>query len=96
MDLSGLRGWRWIFLLEGMLSVVIGASCFFLMADSPSKASWLKPEEAKFLELSHIAYRGVRTNAKTTDPKSTQRDTEKAKGGGERRKQASAQAAAAQ
>lgn len=66
---AGLRGWRWIFILEGLLSVVIGASCFFLMADSPSKASWLKPEEARFLELSHIAYRGERTNTKTTEKK---------------------------
>lgn len=37
------------------------------MVDSPTKASWLTPEEAKFLELSHIAYRGIKTNVKTTE-----------------------------
>lgn len=66
---GGLRGWRWIFLLEGILSVLIGASCFFLMADSPTKASWLTEEEARFLELSHIAYRGVKPNVKTDEKK---------------------------
>ncbi|KJY00553.1 major facilitator superfamily transporter like protein [Zymoseptoria brevis] len=57
---GGLKGWRWIFILEGIISVIIGAGCFFLLPDSPSSASWLKPEEARFLDLSHLAYRGVK------------------------------------
>ncbi|KAK3721289.1 hypothetical protein LTR37_003164 [Vermiconidia calcicola] len=33
------------------------------------EASWLTPDEAKFLELSHIALRGVKTNAKGSTEK---------------------------
>lgn len=52
------------FILEGILSVVLGALCFFALPDSPTTAKWLTPEESKFLELSHIAYRGVKTTDK--------------------------------
>ncbi|USW55779.1 Putative MFS transporter superfamily [Septoria linicola] len=65
--LGGYEGWRWIFILEGILSVLLGASCFFLLPDSPTRSKWLTREETKFLELSHIAYRGVKTSNKTTD-----------------------------
>jgi MFS family permease len=57
--MAGLSGWRWIFILEGIASVVIGAACFFFLPDSPALASrWLSPEEARFLELLHDATRG--------------------------------------
>jgi len=59
--IGGYEGWRWIFLLEGILSVVVGVSCFFLLPDSPGTSSWLKPDEARFLELMHISSRGTNT-----------------------------------
>ncbi|KAI1339186.1 major facilitator superfamily transporter [Xylariaceae sp. FL0016] len=56
--LGGLEGWRWIFILEGLLTVVIGASCFFLLIDSPALSHrWLEPEEIRFLELRQAARR---------------------------------------
>ncbi|KAF2211028.1 hypothetical protein CERZMDRAFT_44134 [Cercospora zeae-maydis SCOH1-5] len=66
--LGGYNGWRWIFILEGLLSVLLGILCFFLLPDSPTKSKWLDADETKFLELSHIAYRGVKTSQKSTDP----------------------------
>ncbi|KAF9894341.1 hypothetical protein FE257_007844 [Aspergillus nanangensis] len=34
--LGGQSGWRWIFIIEGIASVLLGATCFFLLPDSPS------------------------------------------------------------
>ncbi|KAJ4305553.1 hypothetical protein N0V90_001084 [Kalmusia sp. IMI 367209] len=49
---GGYEGWRWIFLLEGMVTVFLGISCFFLLIDSPAlSARWLDQEEIRFLEL---------------------------------------------
>ncbi|GAA5886078.1 hypothetical protein JCM6882_004256 [Rhodosporidiobolus microsporus] len=38
----GHAGWRWMFLIEGLITLVIGIASFFMMAPSPSqtKAKW--------------------------------------------------------
>lgn len=57
--LGGLEGWRWIFILEGIASVLLGVGCFFLLPDTPSlSGKWLKPEEIRFLNLTYQATRG--------------------------------------
>jgi len=62
--LGGYEGWRWIFIIEGIASVALGVLTFLMLPDSPITARWLKPDESRFLELSHIATRGIKTNAK--------------------------------
>lgn len=47
--IGGLEGWRWIFIIEGLATVVLGATCFWLLPDSPETASFLKPEEWRFI-----------------------------------------------
>ena len=37
----GLANWQWLFLLEGIPSLVIGLTTFAILADKPSQASWL-------------------------------------------------------
>ncbi|KAF9895345.1 hypothetical protein FE257_000249 [Aspergillus nanangensis] len=50
--IGGLEGWRWIFLLEGIMTVLIGVLCFFCLLDSPAlSTSWLDPDEIRYLEL---------------------------------------------
>lgn len=45
----GLRGWQWMFILEGLPTVLIGIAALFVLADSPAKAKWLSPEERAWL-----------------------------------------------
>ena len=42
---SGLRGWRWLYLLEGLPSVVVGLAVLRYLDDGPQTASWLTPDE---------------------------------------------------
>ncbi|HEX4022120.1 MAG TPA: MFS transporter [Acidobacteriaceae bacterium] len=46
---GGLQGWQWLFLLEGLPSVVLGGLVPLFLADSPQKASWLTSEEKAVL-----------------------------------------------
>ncbi|KAI9640052.1 High-affinity nicotinic acid transporter [Ciborinia camelliae] len=47
--LRGLHNWQWIFILEGVLTVLIGFSAFFLVTDFPEDAKWLTEEERRFV-----------------------------------------------
>ena len=42
---NGMRGWQWLFLLEGIPSVAMGVVFFLLLVDSPAKAKWLSDAE---------------------------------------------------
>ncbi|CAI7633735.1 unnamed protein product [Penicillium viridicatum] len=58
---GGYEGWRWIFILEGLLTVLLGVLCFFLLIDSPRLSTkWLDPDEIRFLELQHFIKDGGR------------------------------------
>lgn len=45
----GLRGWRWLFILEGVPAVVFGVITLFYLTDWPSGARWLKEEERDWI-----------------------------------------------
>jgi MFS family permease len=47
----GLAGWQWLFLVEGMPSIVMATVCAFRLADSPETANWLSAEEAVTLDI---------------------------------------------
>jgi ACS family tartrate transporter-like MFS transporter len=42
---GGLRGWQWIFLIEGAPAVVLGFSTWWVLSDGPTSAGWLEPAE---------------------------------------------------
>lgn len=46
---GGYAGWRWIFLLEGALTVVVSVAAFFLLPDFPEDAKWLNEEERAYI-----------------------------------------------
>ena len=43
--IAGMRGWQWLFLLEGIPSVIVGALVFVLLPNGPKTATWLTPAE---------------------------------------------------
>ena len=45
----GWRGWQWLFLLEGIPSVIIGILVLWILPDGPKKCSWLTPQERDML-----------------------------------------------
>lgn len=49
--ISGYAGWRWIFIIEGLLSVVVSVPAKFLLADWPEQARFLTAEEKQYLLL---------------------------------------------
>jgi len=46
---AGLAGWRWLFILEGVPSVVLGVVAFWWLTDKPAQATWLDPQERAWL-----------------------------------------------
>ncbi len=45
----GLRGWQWLFLIEGAPAVLLGIATFFVLTDRPEQARWLDDEERAWL-----------------------------------------------
>jgi MFS transporter, ACS family, tartrate transporter len=45
----GLRGWQWLFLIEGLPAVLLGIVTLFYLTDRPEQAEWLAPEERAWL-----------------------------------------------
>ena len=45
-----LRGWQWLFLLEGFPAVLLGVMVWYWLDDSPAKAKWLTDEDKKCLQ----------------------------------------------
>jgi ACS family tartrate transporter-like MFS transporter len=42
-------GWRWLFLLEGIPAIVLGAATLFMLPDRPKDARWLTPDERDWM-----------------------------------------------
>jgi MFS family permease len=41
----GLRAWRWLFIIEGCLTIVVALASYFVLPDFPRTTSWLTDEE---------------------------------------------------
>ncbi|KFL54302.1 MFS transporter [Burkholderia pyrrocinia] len=47
---AGVRGWQWLFLLEGLPSVVLGVVILALLRNRPADVDWLTPREKQIIE----------------------------------------------
>ncbi len=45
----GMRGWQWLFLIEGVPAVIVGLVIFFALPNRPADAKWLTAEEREAL-----------------------------------------------
>ena len=49
---GGQQGWRWIFILEGLATVILGIATYFFMIDKPELSSkWMTPEEIRYMNI---------------------------------------------
>lgn len=76
--LLNLKGWQWLFLLEGFPSVLLGLVVWFWLDDSPSKAKWLTEDDkaclAEMLEADKIAASKTQLEANTLPQRSVARE----------------------
>lgn len=61
---GGWHAWQWLFLLEGIPSVVVGIIAFFYLQDGPDQANWLNPQERDIIKANVAADRKARENKK--------------------------------
>ena len=47
---AGYAGWQWLFVIEGLPAVALGAAVFFLLRDRIADARWLSAEEKRGMQ----------------------------------------------
>ena len=45
----GIEGWRWLFLVEGIPAILLGAVAFFFLTDRPNDARWLTAGQQQWI-----------------------------------------------
>ncbi|KAI1812821.1 DNA-repair protein rad2 [Poronia punctata] len=59
----GMSGWRWIMILEGIPSILLGVVTLFFLPNDPDHAYFLTPEEKKFMATRNQAHYGFTAKA---------------------------------
>ncbi|KAF1809219.1 MFS general substrate transporter [Eremomyces bilateralis CBS 781.70] len=49
--IRGYGGWRWLFILEGLLTIVVALVSIPFICDAPDAVGWLTDEEKRFVQL---------------------------------------------
>ena len=49
-EAMGFKGWQWLFILEGLPSVILGFSVLWLLPNGPADAPWLSAAERKLIQ----------------------------------------------
>lgn len=63
---GGYEGWRWIFILEGIATVIVAVLAFFVLHDFPETATFLTEEERAFVVF-RLKYQGQVQNKEQGD-----------------------------
>ncbi|KAJ8107285.1 hypothetical protein ONZ43_g6782 [Nemania bipapillata] len=65
----GMSGWRWIMILEGLPTIVLGVVVFFFLPNDPEHAYFLTPEEKKHMAVRQQRQYGFTASAQQFDKK---------------------------
>jgi ACS family tartrate transporter-like MFS transporter len=60
--LAGLKGWQWLFLLQGTPAILLGVVAYFLLPDRPEDVHWLSVQEKQTLQNDLSEASGPRTS----------------------------------
>ena len=58
-NLLGLHGWQWMFILEGLPTVLLGIAFFTFLTERPADARWLDAEQRTWLQQTLDAERAA-------------------------------------
>jgi MFS transporter, ACS family, tartrate transporter len=47
---AGLNGWQWMFIAEGIPTILLGAFTLYYLTDRPADANWLTPAQREWLQ----------------------------------------------
>lgn len=72
--LAGIRGWRWLFLIDGLPAVLLGLAAIFVLTDKPANAKFLSEAEKQVVIEDMEADRRARTTAASTTVRETLRN----------------------
>ncbi|KFA81196.1 hypothetical protein S40288_07506 [Stachybotrys chartarum IBT 40288] len=61
-EVQGLAGWKWLFILQGVVTFVVAVVGYFVLPDTPLTTTWLTPEERDLaynrIELDTVGNKG--------------------------------------
>ena len=53
--IGGKPGWAWIFILEGLFTVIVGVLSLWVIQDFPETAKFLNEEERAYESVKHVS-----------------------------------------
>lgn len=74
---GGLAGWRWIFILEGLVTVVVALLSFWVIQDYPENAKFLSEKESMYVQYTHsvgtnaLIFHGIKGSLSSVDLRTT-------------------------
>ncbi|KAE9404474.1 MFS general substrate transporter [Gymnopus androsaceus JB14] len=67
----GIRGWRWLFIIEGSITVSFGMLLPFILADYPSSTTWLSDRERVIAQGRLVTDVGILDNPEADEKSGT-------------------------
>lgn len=49
--IGGYAGWKWVYIIEGIFSIVVGFAVWFGLPNDPSNAYFLNAEEKQLMQV---------------------------------------------